>query len=286
MGLPRCHYDIMTVAKFLVNLGLDHAYSTCNNYFSAIISLQRFFGYELKLRDSFLLQLVMKGLGRNIGKSVNQKVGLSPLELCKIYSQMRLSDVNTMTKWAALILAFRSLLRISNLVPTTRKDNTMVIMRSDVEFSLEGIKLNVRKTKTIQSKEYVLQIPEHYVNNPPLCAARMLCSHLHRTRHIKEGPLFYLLTKTGDWKPLLYGELLAFLKEVVQYIGLSPSEVDLHSMCRAGAAYLHSIGVSLIDVMNAGDWRSLAALAYLISPFSRKVEIENIACKYLEVVQI
>lgn len=278
--------DVLTVARFLVDLGRTHAYSTCNNYFSAIVSLQRFFGHDLKLRDTFLLQLVMKGLGRHIGKSVNQKLGLTPQELCQIYYKLQFSDVNVITKWSALILAFRSLLRKSNLVPTSSKDNSMVIMRSDVEFTFEGVKLNVRKTKTIQSKEYVLQIPINYVKNSSLCAASMLCSHLYRTRHIQDGPLFFLLTKKGDWKPLLYGELLAFLKEVVQLIGMSPSEVGLHSMRRAGAAFLHSIGVSLIDVMNAGDWKSLAALAYLISPFSRKLEIENIACDSLNNVSI
>lgn len=210
------------MARFLVDLGLNHAYSTCNNYFSAIVDLQKYFGHDLKLRESFLLQFVMKGLGRTIGKSVSQKVGISPQELCRIYYKQDVCDLNVMTKWAALILAFRSLLRKSNLVQTSYKDDTMIIMRSDVEFSFEGVKLNVRKTKTIQSKEYVLQIPVTYVNNPPLCAASMLCSHLYRTRHISDGPLFYLLNQKGEWKPLLCKELLGFLKDIVQLIGLSP----------------------------------------------------------------
>lgn len=281
-GLIPVPTDSLTVARFLVDLGKDHAFSTCNNYFSAIVCLQKFFGYDLQLRQSFVLQLVMKGLGRTLGKNVNQKVGLSPSELLRIYSMLQLSDVNVISKWSALILAFRSLLRKSNIVQTTYKDTGMIIMRSDVEFTLHGIVLNVRKTKTIQANEYVLKIPINYIRNPGLCAASMLCSHFARTRHISEGPLFYLLNKKGEWKPLLYRELLDFLKDIVKLIGLPPNEVGLHSMRRAGAAYLHSVGVSLIDIMSAGDWKSLAALAYLITPLSRKLEIEDMVSNALQ----
>lgn len=52
-------------------------------------------------------------------------------------------------------------------------------------------------------------------------------------------------------------------------------------MRRSGVAFLHSIGVSLVDIMNAGDWRSLAALSYLISPIERKVMIESQAADAL-----
>lgn len=155
-------------------------------------------------------------------------MGLSPHELMQIYSKLHFSDVYVITKWSALILAFRSLLHKSNIVQSTHKDCDMVLMRSDVEFGFQGVVLNVKKTKTLQAKEYVIKIPINYIQNPGLCAASMLCSHFFRTRHITDGPLFYLLNKKGEWKPLLYRELLVFLKDIVQLIGLSPTEVGLH----------------------------------------------------------
>lgn len=268
----------------MVNLALTCTFSTCNNYLSAIIGLQRFFGHSPQLRESFFIQLILKGLGRNLGKEVNQKKGLTPTQLLDIYHKLDFADVNILTKWSAIILAFRTLLRKSNIVPSTYKDLGMVLMRSDVEFTDQGLLLNVRKTKTLQSKEYVLQIPVNFCSSHGLCAARMLCTHLHRTSHITEGPLFFMVTKTGELKPLLYADLLGFLKQVVPIVGLQPSDVGLHSMRRAGAAFLHSIGISLVDVMNAGDWKSLAALSYLISPLSRKVEIEGVASKALSLL--
>lgn len=52
----------------------------------------------------------------------------------------------------------------------------------------------------------------------------------------------------------------------------------------SGAAYMHALGISLIDIMNAGHWKSLAALAYLISPLSRKMQIEASIAESLEKV--
>lgn len=241
--------DSWTADRFLVNQAKTCAYSTCNNYLSAVITLHRFFGHDRPFREYFVINMVLKGLSRHLGKEVNQKIGLTPLQLCNIYDLLDLSDINVITKWASLMLSFRSLLRKSNIVQTVSGKMDMVIERSDVEFTSEGILLKVRKTKTIQRKEYVLQVPVHFTTNRKLCAASMLTTHLVWTEHIKEGPLFLVLKK-GQWKPLLYGELLSFIKYCITLIGSSPSDAGLHSMRRSGAAYLHSIGVSLVDIIS------------------------------------
>lgn len=266
--------EVLTIARFLVHLGSTCVYSTCNNYLSAVISLHKFMGHHDNFRDYYIIMLVLMGLGRRLGKNVQQKVGITPPQFLQMYSKLDLWDVNVLTKWSALILSFRSLLRKSNLVQTKQGDYDAIVLRSDVEFNNEGLVLHVRKTKTLQKKEYVLRIPVLYNNSPCFCAASMLASHLARTSQVKSGPLF-LMYRGGLWKPLLYKELLSFLKECVTKINLNPSDVGLHSMRRSGASYLHSIGVSLVDIMRAGDWRSLAALEYLVCPFERKVEIEG-----------
>lgn len=274
-GLNPLPADILTVARFLVNLGRTCAYTTCNNYLSAVVMLHKFFGHETSFRDSFVIGLVMKGLGPNIGKQVSQKMGLTPDDFVAIHKKLDLSDLNNITKWSALILAFRSLLRKSNLVQTSLNETGMVILRSDIDFSARGVLLKVRKSKTIQCKEYELLIPVNFIETNCLCAASMLATHLARTRHIKDGPLFF--TQVGPhWRPLRYFELLKFLKDSVKLIGLDPADVGLHSMRRSGAAFLQSMGVSLVDIMNAGDWKSLAALSYLVSPLQRKQEIEDL----------
>ena len=59
--------DIQTVVRFLLYDAYDCKYSTINNYLSAVISLHRFYCYDVLLRDSFLVKLVMKGLRAQLG---------------------------------------------------------------------------------------------------------------------------------------------------------------------------------------------------------------------------
>lgn len=232
-------------------------------------------------RDCFVIQLVLKGLGRRLGKAVDQKISLTPMQLCDMYDYLDRSSVDVITKLTAIVLSFRSLLRKSNFVQNSYKDSGMIIMRSDVKFTSRGIILHVKKTKTIQSSDRVLHIPVHYVSSMKLCAATLLCTNFTGTPHAVDGPLFLLSDKKGGWKLLFYNDLLAFLKSSVKVLGLAPEQVGLHSLRRAGAAFLQSIGVSLVDIMNAGDWKSLAALSYSVSLLERKLVIEDRVCSAL-----
>lgn len=264
----------ITVARFLVHMGKTCKFSTCNNYMSAVVTLHKFFGFPGDFREIFLIKMVLKGLARRLGKEIDQKVGLTVADFQKIYANLDFSDVNIITKWAALMFSFRTLLRKSNVVQTSLKDDSSVVLRSDIEFTSDGLLVKVRKTKTIQCKEYTLDIPISYVDNPCFCVVSMIATHFLRTPQLTDGCLFHVYA-AGTWKPLLYKDLLAFLKDCVLILGLLPESVGLHSMRRSGAAFLQSIDVSLVDIMNAGDWKSLAALAYLVSPLSRKMIIEK-----------
>lgn len=277
-GLSAVPADPTTVARFLVDLARTCVFSTCNNYLSAIIGLHKFFGHDYSFRDCFLIKLVIQGLGRHLGKAVLQKRGLTPQDLMAIYSKLDLSDVNIITMWSAIVLSFRTMLRKSNIVQT---DTGMVILRSDIKFLPTGLLLRVRKTKTLQRREYVLEIPFNYSCNKTLCAASMLATHLARTSFTNQGAMF-LLYKAGKWRPLLYAELLQFIKDCVKKICLPQGEVGLHSLRRSGAAYLHSLGFSLVDIINAGDWHSLAALSYLLSPLERKIQVESVVTESLD----
>lgn len=181
--------------------------------------------------------MVLWGLGRHLGKAVSQKRGLTPKQLMSMYAKLDFHDINVITMWTAIIFSFRTLLRKSNVAQTTLKDTGMVVLRSDIEFTVDGLIINVRKTKTLQRKEYVLKIPVRFISNKSLCAASMVGSHLYRTGFTREGPLF-LVHKQGQWRPLLYADLLRFIKECVKLIGLPPEDVGLHSLRRSGAAWM------------------------------------------------
>lgn len=61
-GLLPLPAELSTVARFLVSIGQDVRYSTVNNYTSAVISLHKFYGYEIDFRAYYIIKLVLKGL--------------------------------------------------------------------------------------------------------------------------------------------------------------------------------------------------------------------------------
>lgn len=184
-GLQPVPGTVITVARFLIHLGSCCVFSTCNNYLSAIIALHKFIGYPSDYREYFVIKLVLKGLAKHLCPNVNQKIGLTPSIFKSIYDVLDFSDVNFLTKWAALIFSFRSLLRKSNVVQTSLKELSLVVDRSDIIFSPRGMLVKVRKPKTIQC-------PVSYVSHLCFDIVSMLNAHFFRTPHFFTGPLFYL----------------------------------------------------------------------------------------------
>lgn len=82
-------------------------------------------------------------------------------------------------------------------------------------------------------------------------------------------------------RPILYHEVLKYLKELVGLIGLNPADAGLHSMRRSGALFLQSLGIPLEEIMYMGDWASMSVLDYLVTTYDRKVSIENIVSQVL-----
>ena len=154
------------------------------------------------------------------------------------------------------------------------KEMGHVVRRQDVQFHPWGIMLQVRSTKTLQCQEYVLEMPLYFVPDRVFCVASAIRDHMVKTAGLPSDPIF-LKCVQGCRRPILYKEVLCFLKHAVQSIGLPPHEYGVHSMRRSGAAFLHGLGVPLQDLMAMCDWHSLAVLDYLITPTSRKIEIQD-----------
>lgn len=272
--------DSLTVARFLTFLARSSKFSTINNYLSAIIVLHKYHGFNPEFRETFYMKLVLKGLRRILGDETSKAVPLMPEQLIQCYSILDKTDQWWLTCWSAIVLCFRSLLRKSNVLPTTINDRKHVILRKDVTFYNWGVLLNVHSSKTVQYREHKLQVPIFNMPGSPLCAAGFLRNHFKKYPAEMDSPLF-LKERKGVVTPLLYHEVLRALKELIRKIGLSDTNVSLHSLRRSGATYLCRIGIPLSDIKTMGDWRSLAVLEYLITPLERKLEIEDITTTIL-----
>ena len=191
-----------------------------------------------------------------------------------MYSKLDVtSEVETLS-WTVIITSFRTLLRKSNLVPVNDMDLLHVVRRKDVSFHDWGMLMHVGSTKTLRHSQYVLELPVHYVPNKVLCAASAVKHHVDCFPAPPDAPLFVKPDFTG--KPLLYSTVLFYVKELAQRIGIPPGEVGCHSLRRSGAAHMHRIRIPLEDIMSIGDWGSLSVLDYLVTPRSRKDDIQRL----------
>ena len=272
-----------TVSRFLVFQARSSKYVTVNNYLSAINRLHAFYGHTIDFRGFFLIKLVLAGIKRQLGDKSTQKIPLTPEQMINIHSKLDLSDDNIRSMWCALMLSFRSLLRKSNLVPDNASLSGHLIRRSDIEFTPTGMIIHVHSSKTLQYNDRVLDIPISTMSSPVFCVVTMMKEHFKSFEAGLEEPLFMKKSPKGV-SPVLYADLLHFLKNCVSLIGLNPADVGLHSMRRSGAAFLHHIGTPLEDIRCIGDWRSLAVLSYLITPPHRMRDIEVKASTSLESV--
>lgn len=274
--------DSRTVARFLVMKAETCKFSTINNYLSAIIVLQKCYGYQPHYREEFMICLVLDGLRSILGTGVTQKMPLTPQELLPIFRMIDPNDEVGMIYWSVIVFCFRTILRKSNVVPESGNLDDLLVRRNCIHFHAWGMMINVLSTKTIKYRERVLEIPICYIHGSPFCAVSLLKSHFSKYPGVPDGPLFYKM-KGKLQVPVKYQETLSYLKKMSFLIGKDPSTIELHSLRRSGAFFMHQIGVPLEDIKCIGDWKSLAALMYIVSPLERKKTIDKVVASALPV---
>ena len=160
--------------------------------------------------------------------------------------------------WAACCVAFYGFLRKSTMLPVTSTDpGEDCILRGDLHMpSNNTFVIYVRKTKTIQFGQRVLVIP--YAETPKkclLCPVSAMKSLLRCIPYLPKLPLF-LYYQNGHITWWTHDSFLKRLRELLQKIGLKPSDFSCHSFRRGGASFAFDQEMSLIEIKQRGDWSS------------------------------
>ena len=109
-------------------------------------------------------------------------------------------------------------------MPETVNASDHVLLHDDVLV----LTLQVRSTKTLQHNEHVLEILVSKTSCAPLCTVTLLHDHIRDFPVLGDAFLF---------QPILYRDLLSFLKDSVATIGLNPQDVGLHSLRGIGLCF-------------------------------------------------
>ena len=105
--------------------------------------------------------------------------------------------------WCCVVLAFRSLLRKSNLLPSNEL-HLHCVRRQDITFMSWGMMVSVLSSKTIQFWERMLEIPIVKSARSPLCAVTLLQEHFRRTSSASPHDNLFIVPRKGGLVPLEY----------------------------------------------------------------------------------
>ena len=264
----------LLMCRYIVHLCASLKYSTIQNYVSGVLSLNQYFGYDVKsIRSDFNFIMTMAGIRRSFGDPEPVRPTLTLPELLSMYDGVDKTSQSERCMWACIALSFRSLLRKSNLVPDDSSSlDGHYLRRGAITFTKWGLELLISSSKTIQYAQRTHKIPITKADGSPLCAARLLFEHLSETGISDPNAPAFLIKKGDRWVPLTYSKLLNFIKALLDRAKIPKDRVGMHSLRRAGALYMYRIVLTLEDIRQAGDWRSMAALLYLTKPYSGCIE--------------
>ena len=265
--------------RFIALLGRgSHAYKSAINLIGSIKWFASFLDSPSSSPfDSVLVAVSLKGLKAHLFRPVRQKLPFSVDHLLKFYSILNLEDVNHLSCWCAMLLAFFGCFRLSNLVPTSHSkfDPLKQLKRDDIRFEKDMVLIYYKWSKTNQNSNKVAWVPICSVSdqrfNLKLYFQRLLTS----VSVPNDAPLFSYSRKSFHTRH----SLTRLLDHCVFGAGLSLADFSWHSFRRGAAVFAFELGLADSAVQLLGDWSSSAFKHYLEFAFVRKVSVSETIAK-------
>lgn len=253
-----------TLCRYAAFLARTLSPSSIKQYFNCIRLLHLENGFSNPTQDNWPLQLVLRGIEKTLGRPPKQKLPITPQILLAIRDQLDLSIDLHITFWAACLVGFYSFCRKATLVPKSAIDKD-ALCREDIQFMSQGVIIRVRKTKTIQCGQRVLEIPLAQQTDSRLCPVAALKAFWALPAGPQSGPLFAFRQSAG-LHTLDYKSFTNQLSCVLQACGFDNRLYSGHSLRRGGATHAFKCGVPPAYIKAQGDWASSCWERYVHIP--------------------
>ena len=228
------------------------SYLSILTYYQAVVYVHVCNGLDpVRLSDP-VLKATLAGVERS---KAGHKVGkdpMLPVHLVKIAKVVNLCDDLEMLVFIAMLLLFRTLLRVSHVVRSQHS-----LKRGDVKFNSEGCLVAIHSSKTSKSNGEVVYLPVVSGADPKICAVRWLKQLLIKFPGSSGDLLFSTKEKSG----LSYGMFSSRFRKLVERAGLS-GDFASHSLRKGGATFMSMSGCGLTEVKDRGGWKSDCVYRY------------------------
>ena len=160
----------------------------------------------------------------------------------------------------ALVFSFLGYLRISNLSTAQSFDPARHSSWADVRPCKQGILLDLKCTKTLQTKRGVTTIPLAALEDNRICPSATMLPWITPD---KTTPLL-LTTAPPVGKTISASTLRVMFHRAAQAAGLADKHYTPHRLRRGGASFCFQAGVPLDHIKKHGTWSSQAVDRYLL----------------------
>jgi integrase len=221
-GLDRLPAAPGTVCLYLTDMAANHKPSTIERRLSAISEAHKHAGYPPPTKQPEVRK-VLKGIRRTLGIAQSKKAPVRAEHLREIAPQLT-DSLQGLRDRALLLVGYSGGFRRSELTG---------LDVSDLAFSVEGLAITVRHSKTDQEgRGHVKELG--YCARQVICPIRSLQEWLERAG-ISSGPVFRPIDKGERVKPTRLSDksVSLIIKRLAPAFGADPAEVGGHSL-RAG----------------------------------------------------
>ena len=255
------------VALYATWLARSLKYSSILNYLSGLNNFLKQNGATPIAYLDYEVASTLRGIRRDRASAPKQAYPLLPDMLARMFTFLSVNQGHTAWR-AAVLCSFRALLRKCQV---TYSDSSL--QRCDFRFFDWGMVIRIRRSKTIQFQERILEIPVARCRDHSLCAVFWVERHFREVPALQGDMAFRL--PSGDASaasyPLPYPTYQATLKIFAAKAGLDPSVISSHSLRRGGCTYLSMCGATIEELKVRGDWASDTIFTYLKTPLTIRI---------------
>lgn len=174
--------------------------------------------------------------------------------LLKMYNRLDITSSVDVQFWAACLVMFRALLRISNVV------GVHALHCRDVQFTDWGALLFIRSSKCSDKMVHIIPIAK--VQSVSLCAVFWL-------RLVMSGNCTGLV-----FAQLSYRKFQVKLRKLCKMCRIS-ARLSSHSFRSGGATFMSAEGVPIEKIKERGGWRSSCVYRYINEPLAYRIANEK-----------
>ena len=245
---------------------------TVDNYVSTVCTTHRLAGFDAPVPNQIHFRMISDYIEKTNARPVKQAEPITEMALKVMFTAVNFDSELEAVAWTAVLVAFQGLFRGSNIGQPTRKtfDADRNFIRSDLYVKDGFLTVCVRWSKTIQTKNKIVEVPMIPNDFKEICPVRFLKRMLLIIPASPHEPLFLVRDGTNRF-PLTSAQVARLIKKWAKIVGLDAKKFTTHCLRRGGLNRAHEAEVQTEDLQIMGDWRSNAYKRYIKNDFRRRV---------------